>query len=152
MTSRLTNAAAPEPHLEYDASRRWPGLAASRLRATPGLHRTDGMADHRVVVYLTPEVPTDCACEGLAQRRVGQPFEFDLIPAGASGRWEDAAAMDMLSLRLAPEALARTAEGLDASPDALALAPRLGARDAIVEHVARALMAELAAPEPASRL
>ena len=32
------------------------------------------------------------------------------------------------------------------------LGPRIGARDPLVEHVVRALMAELAAPEPAGRI
>src|SRR5207253_2722114 len=76
--------------------------------------------------------------------------EFDFVPAGAIGFWEDEAPMEMIAVRLAPELLTETAEALalHAGP----LQPRLGARDLLVEHIGRALDAELQAPAPAGRL
>jgi AraC family transcriptional regulator len=58
----------------------------------------------------------------------------------------------MISVRLAPSLVASTAEALALPKDRSELAPRIGARDPLVEHVVRALQAELEAPEPAGRI
>jgi AraC family transcriptional regulator len=105
-----------------------------------------------VIFYLTPDVPTDCRCEGAGQWRVGRPYDFDLVPGGASGTWEDHAPCDMISVRLAPSLLASTAEALALPGSRADLAPKIGARDPLVAHVVLALRAELTAPEPAGRL
>ncbi len=138
-----------EPALTFGRRREWGPLAATEVHAEPGRYPGAVMPDHRVIFYLTPAVPTDCACEGVQQRRIGAPADFDMVPGGASGFWEDHLPCDMISVRLAPGLVASTAEALSLPND---LAPRLGARDPLVEHVVRALMAELEAPEPAGRI
>jgi len=85
-----------------------------------------------VIFYLTPSVPTDCCCEGVQQRRIGAPADFDMVPGGASGFWEDQLPCDMISVRLAPGLVASTAEALSLPKD---LAPRIGARDPLVEQI-----------------
>ena len=141
-----------EPALTYGRRREWGPLAVTEVHATPGRHPGAVLADHRLIFYLTPAVPSDCCCEGLRQRRVGAPYDFDMVPAGASGFWEDEAPCDMVAVRLAPSLVASTAEALALPSDRTGLTPRLGARDPLVEHVVRALMAELEAPEPAGRI
>jgi AraC family transcriptional regulator len=145
-------AGLPEPELTFGPLRDWPGLSARRTRATPGRYRGGGRDEHQLIVYLTPGVVSDCACESLHMRRVGSPYEFDFVPAGATGFWEDEAPMEMIGIRLAPSMLVETAQALELSPAQAELAPRLGARDGFVEHLGRALDAELSAPEPAGRL
>jgi len=140
------------PTLTFGRGREWGPLAATEVHATPGRYPGKVMTDHRLIFYLTPEVPTDCACEGVAQRRIQAPYDFDIVPAGASGFWEDHAPCDMVSVRLAPRLVTSTAEALALPLDHADFAPRLGARDPMVEHVVRALMAELAAPAPAGRI
>lgn len=140
------------PTLTVGRSRTWGPLAATEVHATPGRYPGQVVSDHRLIFYLTPDVPTDCACEGVAQRRVQAPYDFDIVPAGASGFWEDHADCDMVSVRLAPRLLTSTAEALALPLERMDLAPRLGARDPTVEHVVRALVAELAAPAPAGRI
>lgn len=149
MTYPFKFAGLPEPELSFAAVREWEGFSARRVRATPGRYRGGGRDEHQLIVYLTPGVTSDCACEELRDRRVGRPYEFDFVPAGASGYWEDHEPMEMIGVRLASSTLAETAEALDLP---IELPPRLGARDAFVEHIGRALEAELAAPEPAGRL
>ncbi len=139
-----------EPTLTLGRRREWGPLAATEVHATPGRYAGSIQPDHRLIFYLTPSVPTDCCCEDVHQRRIGAPADFDLVPAGASGFWEDHIPCDMITVRLAPSLVASTAEAL-ALPRA-DLAPRIGARDPLVEHVVRALMAELEAPEPAGRI
>lgn len=141
-----------EPQLTLGAWRAWGGFAARKSAATPGRYLSSPAEEHRLIAYLTPAVPTDCACEGLRQVRVQAPFDFDLVPAGATGSWEDAAPMEMISLRLGPDLVAETAEALEVAGGCVELAPKLGGRDGLIEHIARAVQAELEAPEPAGRL
>src|SRR5436190_2301438 len=140
----------PAPALTIGAGREWDGLTARRVRSSPGRLSGGGRPDHSLIIYLTPEVFSDCSCEHLRERRVGRSWEFDFVPAGATGFWEDHDAIEMIALRLSPQWLTDTAEAL-AFPQA-ELAPRLGARDPFVEHIGRALDAELKAPVPAGRL
>jgi AraC family transcriptional regulator len=143
---------APEPTLTVGRRREWGPLAATEVHATPGLYPGQVMPEHRVIFYLTPNVPTDCRCEGVGQFRVQSPYDFDLVPGGASGSWEDHAACDMVSVRLSPGLLSSTAEALGLPGGHAELAPKIGARDPLIEHVVRALMAELQAPAPAGRI
>lgn len=138
-----------EPALTFGRRREWGPLAATEIHAEPGRYPGNVMPEHRVIFYLTPAVPTDCTCEGVQQRRIGAPADFDMVPGGASGFWEDHLPCDMISVRLAPGLVTSTAEALSLPNE---LAPRIGARDPLVEHVVRALMAELEAPEPAGRI
>src|SRR5436190_11263335 len=141
-----------EPTLTYGRRREWGPLAAAEVHATPGRYAGSITTDHRVIFYLTPGVPTDCCCEGVGQSRIGAPGDFDMVPGGADGFWEDQIPCDMLSVRLAPSLVASTAEALALPRDRAELTPRIGARDPLVEHVVRALKAELEAPEPAGRI
>jgi len=152
MTYPFKFAHTGDPTLTFGRYREWGPLAAREVHATPGLYAGAIMTDHRVIFYLTPDVPTDCRCEGIGQWRVQTPYDFDLVPAGASGSWEDHADCDMVSVRLAPSLVNSTAEALSVPGGRAELAPKIGARDPLVEHVVRALMAELAAPEPAGRI
>jgi len=152
MTYPFKFADIREPTLTFGRQREWGQVAATEVHATPGRYPGHVMADHRVIFYLTPGVPTDCICEGIGQYRVQSPYDFDLVPGGASGVWEDHAPCDMVSVRLAPGLLSSTAEALALPGGRADLAPKIGARDPLVEHVVRALMAELEAPAPAGRI
>src|ERR1043165_5812459 len=127
------------PTLSLGRSRQWGPLAATEVHATPGRYPGTVMSEHRVIFYLTPDITTDCACEGITNRRTQTPFDFDIVPAGASGFWEDHGDCDMISGRLAPRLVASTAEALALPSERAELAPRLGGRDPLVEHVVRAL-------------
>lgn len=152
MTYPFKFAEAPEPSLTFGRRREWGPLSAVEAHATPGRYPGQVMAEHRVIFYLTPGVPTDCSCEGVGRPRVQSPYDFDIVPGGASGVWEDHAPCDMVSVRLAPALVTATAEALAVPGGRADLAPRIGARDPLVEHVVRALVAELHAPEPAGRI
>src|SRR4051794_29224954 len=89
-----------EPTLTFGRYREWGPLSVREAHATPGRYAGGVLPDHRVIFYLTPGVPTDCICEGVHQRRIGAPSDFDLVPGGASGFWEDHIPCDMLTVRL----------------------------------------------------
>lgn len=142
----------PEPQLALGAARQWGGMTARMVRASAGRHLGGPLPDHRVIFYNAGPTQTECGCDGLFQRRLQTPGDFDIVPAGFEGFWEDSTATDMVSIRLNPDLMARTAEDLEAPGGYAELSPRLGARDPLVDYVARALMAELDAPAPVGRL
>ncbi|ACG79350.1 transcriptional regulator, AraC family [Phenylobacterium zucineum HLK1] len=142
----------PHPHLAFGPTRAWEGLSAVRVRASPGRHPGAASGEHRLLFYLTSDVRADCACEGVGGGRVLAAADFDLVPAGASGVWEDHGPVDFISVRLAPAVVAEAAEALGVPEARADLAPRLGARDPLVSRLVFALAAEVEAPEGASRL
>ncbi len=152
MTYRFKFSGLEEPHLEVGRRRAWGGLSAVRLRATPGRHESGLASDHRLIFYLSGGVAAECAVEDLRQKRIQDPFEFDLVPAGAEGSWTDEAPCEMVVVRLEPSLLAVAGETLGMRAGRVDLAPRLGARDPLIGHVVSALTAELDAPAPAGRL
>lgn len=136
----------------FGARRNWGPVSAVQLTASPGRHGGDRVADHRLLFYLSSGVPADCACEGLRQKRIQVAGRFDLVPAGATGFWIDDLPCDMVSVRLAPALMSQTADALALRRDRWGLAPHLGAHEPVIEHIVRALAAELNSPAPAGRL
>ena len=140
-----------QPQVEFGPWRRWGELSAVMARASAGRHEVGPLAEHRLTFFTGGPVATHCACDGQRQNRLQAPGEFDFIPAGLSGVWEDDEPTEMLSIRLAPALLAAAAEGLelDGVPK---MAPRLAVRDAHIAHLARALAAEFQRPSSAGSL
>lgn len=143
--------AAPDPRVDVGASRQWGGFSVRAARAGAGLHEGVVFDDHRISFYLCEPTRTDCGTAGLRQSRLSVRGDFDFVPGGCDGFWEDSAPVDLLSMRFDPRLVDEVAEGLGA-PGRVSLAPRLGGRDPFISHMAGLLRDELAAPEPASRL
>jgi AraC family transcriptional regulator len=152
MSSPATSRHAAAPTLEIRAQRQWDGFSARRVHASAGLHETAAFDDHRVVFYPAGPVPTQCACDGRRQQRLQTPGDFDVVPAGAAGAWEDAAPVSMVSARISPALVGEVVEQLGAGAARVHVATRLGERDPLVRNVLMNLAAELDAPEPTSRL
>jgi len=140
------------PLIEYGAYRQWGDVAARLVRASAGRHSGGSFADHRLIFYTAGPTQTECGCDGIVQRRLQIPADFDVVPAGYDGFWEDEAPTEMVSVRLDPAFVTRTADDLGAPGGVAEIAPRLGARDPLVEHIVRSLVAELEAPAPVGRL
>jgi len=140
------------PLIEYGAYRQWGEVAARLVRASAGRHSGGSFADHRLIFYTAGPTQTECGCDGIVQRRLQIPADFDVVPAGYDGFWEDEAPTEMVSVRLDPAFVTRTADDLGAPDGVAEIAPRLGARDPLVEHIVRSLVAELEAPAPVGRL
>jgi AraC family transcriptional regulator len=152
MTYPFKFAGAPEPTLTYSPARVWGGLTARLARASAGRHPAAVVAEHRLAFYASGPIATDCGADGLRRRGLTTPGDFDFVPGGGLGYWEDDAPVDIISIRLAPELIDETAEALGVPGGRVELAPKLGARDPVVSHVAYALRAELETPAHAGRL
>ena len=152
MTYPFKFAGAPEPEIAFGATRTWGGLTARLARASPGRHPGVITAEHRLAFYVSGPVETNCGADGVRRNGLTTPGDFDFVPGGGLGFWEDDAAVDIVSIRLAPELIDETAEALGAAGGHVELAPRLGARDPVVGHVALALRDELRVPAHAGRL
>jgi AraC family transcriptional regulator len=141
-----------EPTLDYGAFRQWGGVTARLVQASAGRHVGGALPDHRLIFYTMGPTQTECGCDGAVQRRLQTPGDFDVVPAGFEGFWEDESPTAMVSVRLSPELMTATARDLGAPGGRAELAPQLGARDPLIEHLVRALTAELEAPAPVGRL
>lgn len=140
-----------EPVLTLGPERAWGGLSARLAHATPGRHPGGVMPCHRLAFYASGPIRTDCGVDGARRSGLTTPGDFDFVPGGCAGYWEDDAEVDIISIRLTPDVIDAAAEALGA-PGPVELAPRLGARDPLISHIAYALRAELEAPVPAGRL
>jgi AraC family transcriptional regulator len=152
MTYPFKFAHIDEPHLQYGEARQWGSMTARLVQASAGRHVGAMLPEHRLIFYTGGPTQAECACDGLVQRRLQTPGDFDLVPAGYEGSWEDSTPTEMISVRLSQDLMTATARELGAPGGRVELAPKLGARDPLVEHIVRALAAELDAPAPVGRL
>ena len=141
-----------QPHVELGGSCQWGGLTVRELSASAGRHEGGPVDEHRLIFYTSGPVQTQCSCDGEVQNRLQTAGDFDLVPSGCPGYWEDSEPTRMISIRISRDLVSDIAEALGAPGGRVELAPRLAARDPLVEHVVRALAAELASPAPAARL
>jgi len=152
MTYPFKFADVAEPTLALGDPRRWGGFQARFVRASAGRHIGGVFDDHRLIFYTCGPTRTDCGCEGIQHRRLQVPGEFDIVPSGANGYWEDSGPIDMVSVRMSRELVSQVAEDLGVPGGRVDLAPKLGARDPLIEHLLHTIGAELDAPAPAGRI
>lgn len=141
-----------EPAIHRRAVRAWTDFEAAVVWTDPGLHIGQPQAVDRMGFHIGAPVRADCWCEGARQGGWQSRGDFDLVPAGARGAWEDGTPADILSVRFAPGRIARAAEDLDLPAERARLAPRLRARDPYVELIVWALKAEVEADLPGPAL
>jgi AraC family transcriptional regulator len=80
------------------------------------------------------------------------PGATTVIPAGRPrrARWDDTA--DLLHIYMSPEFLERVAEPFMPNPDRIEILPEFSAIDPQIDHIGRALLADLEEESPGSRL
>ena len=117
-----------------------------------GTTQADPSSSHVISMHAGAPVQAWCRCEGLNQRRLQTAGDIDIVPAGASGVWQDEQSATILLLRLAPALLLAAARDLELNPDRAVLTPRMQVRDPRLEHLAWALKAEREAGYAGGRL
>jgi AraC family transcriptional regulator len=142
----------PEPRLAPGTMRRLaapstplcPGLDIGLYEGGGGLFNAPPSPVHRLILHVGAPVRADCRIDGLHQRRLQIDGDLDLVPAGATGLWEDDRPATILRFCLTPALLRATAEDMEMNPAGVTLAPQLQARDPQIEYIASALRAALA--------
>jgi AraC family transcriptional regulator len=129
-----------------------PGLTVDLFQAGGGLFNAPPSPEHRLNLYIGGPVRAECRIDGLRHRHIQLHGDFDLVPAGASGVWEDDRPATFLHFRITPALLQATAEEMDMNPGGIGLTPQIQAHDPQIEHLALALHAALAAGAPLERL
>jgi AraC family transcriptional regulator len=152
MADGAIQSRSAEPAIHRGPGRAWAGFEAFMMRTDPGLHLGPPMPFDRMGFHVGAPVRADCWCEGLRLGGWQSREDFDLVPAGARGAWEDETAADILSVRFQPRLMAEAAEGLGLVDERATLSPRLRARDPHVAHIIWALKAEIEAQTPAPDL
>ncbi|WP_304170955.1 helix-turn-helix domain-containing protein [Phenylobacterium aquaticum] len=132
------------------AHRAWDGFEVALNRTDAGKHTPTISPLVRMALHVGPAVRADCCVDDVSRSGWQSPGDYDLVPPGVQGQWEDATEALVMSFRFSPELMARAAEGLDARPGALT--PQMRARDPQVELIGQALRAELEAAHAAPRL
>ncbi len=152
MADGAVQSRSTEPAIHRLMVRGWTGFEAAIVMTDAGLHIGAPQAVDRMGFHIGAPVRADCWCEGIARGGWQSREDFDLVPAGARGAWEDQTPADVLSVRFQPSLLLDAAEGLGLPSERAQLSPRLRARDPHVAHIIWALKAEIEAEDPAPTL
>jgi AraC family transcriptional regulator len=120
----------------------WSGIEAVTYDISAGVQEKPATAHHGLVMHLGSAVSGMCRCGGPAVRRLMQPGDIDLIPAGYGAMWQDDAPGRVLNVRLSPVVVQRAADSMQRGRSN-AIPPRLQTHDPILQHLGWALVGEL---------
>lgn len=132
--------------------RYWSGFNAKVYDVVAsGFSQVRPLAYHSLSMLVGTPIATSCRCAGLAVKRVQEPGDVDVIPAGFPSTWEDGAPATFIDVNLGRSLVRNTADamGLDAEAP---IEPQLSLKDPQISHVVWALEAELERSEPVGRL
>jgi len=129
-----------------------PGLTVGLFKAGGGVFNVPPSPEHRLNLYIGAPVRAECRIDNLCHRHIQVHGDFDLVPAGAYGVWDDDRPTTFLHFRITPALLRATAEEMDLNPNGVCLGPQIQAHDATIEHLASALHAAIATGAPLERL
>ena len=103
-------------------------------------------AVHVLVMHLGKPAPGSCRCDGIEQRRVMTVGDMDFVPVGCAATWQDDVPGRVLNVKLSASLFQSTAEAMRVKyQHAVNLRPQLHLRDARLEHLGWALVADLEA-------
>jgi AraC family transcriptional regulator len=104
---------------------------------------------HHIVMHTGAPVATRRSLDGRTQQRVQQAGDFDVIPAGMSGRWRNEGDVELLLIEIDPDFVAKLGDGEIAPAPLL---PTMQLRDEQLHHLALAMVAEYRSAMPTGRL
>jgi AraC family transcriptional regulator len=133
-------------------SRLWSGFKVGICDASGGTGETADFPLHQVLMLVGPAIHTTCRCDGVVSSRFQRPGDFDVVPSGYSATWIHASPTIALFVNVTPALVSTAAEGMGLNPACVAIQPHLNARDPRIEHLCRALEAELLTEEPFDRV
>jgi AraC family transcriptional regulator len=118
----------------------------------PGRVETPGIPRPRVAIHLGQSVYMACERAGLKHRGRAVHGDIDVVPANTRCVWKPESPDTALILAIHPDLLARAVNELGLDVTRLEVANRFQVRDAQIEHISRALKAEMEAGYPTGRI
>jgi AraC family transcriptional regulator len=118
----------------------------------PGRVETPAIPRARVSIHLGKSVYMACERAGLKHRGKAVHGDIDVVPANTPCVWEPEGPDTALILAIHPDLLVRAASELGLDVKRLEVANRFQVRDAQIEHISRALKAEMEAGYPTGRI
>ncbi len=131
--------------------RLWNGFVAIIYDTSSGFDETL-FASHSISMHLGAPVLVTSRCDGASLHRFQVPGDIKIVPAGFSRVWEAEGPTSKLVVNISPSLVRSAAVGMGVDPDRVCISPQLHLKDPHIEHVARALKAELETGEPIGRL
>jgi AraC family transcriptional regulator len=110
----------------------WNGFEASLYDISPGVNERPAGGSPVMALHLSSPVEGTCRCEDRFVRRIIRPGDIDFVPLGVAATWHDKGPGRVASLTLGPQFLRE-----------VGLAPMLSLKDSVLEHLMRAVVAEL---------
>ncbi len=145
---RIVGSAQPITHFAQDDEE-----VSVRITTDPsGRVETPGIPRPRVSIHLGKSVYMACERAGLKHRGRAVHGDIDVVPANTPCVWNPEGPDTALILAIHPDLLARAANELGLDVTRLEVANRFQVRDAQIEHISRALKAEMEAGYPTGRL
>jgi AraC family transcriptional regulator len=129
----------------------WTGFEASIYTGFGGYAGYDSFPYDEICMLIGPPIGTVCRVDDVLSRRIQSAGEFDILPAGSSYAAVDEGTSDFFAVKLSRTLVRTVADGMGIDPDRVTIRPQLQQRDAAIEHICRALAAELESAEPAGR-
>jgi AraC family transcriptional regulator len=131
--------------------RHWNGFDAFLYEASAGFSEQQFIR-HNVSMQIGRPLLVTSRCDGETLRRLQVPGDVKIVPPGVPRVWETESATTKLSMYLSPALIFSAADALGVNPDRVTIAPQLHVRDPRIEHIGRAVKAELESLEPFGRL
>jgi AraC family transcriptional regulator len=117
-----------------------------------GFAQVRPLPKHSLSMLVGTPIATSCRCGGLAVKRLQEPGDVDVIPAGFPSTWEDGAPTTFIDVNLSPSLVRATADAMGLGSERASIEPQLSLKDPQISHVVWALAAELERNEPVGRL
>src|ERR1700682_1087399 len=128
--------------------RSWTGIEAQVYTMVGGLAEMPPKTHHRVRMHLGKPISSTVRCAGIVQRRQMTPGDFDVVPLAHSAIWEEDGSAAILGICVMPSLIRTAADGMNLNADRVSVEAQLQLRDPRIDHIGRALQAELEGPEP----
>lgn len=127
-------------------------LELAWIDVPPG--RIEPAADtfHVLDFHASRTVRASIRLDGREMRGPQSPGDINIVPAGATGRWNFEADVNALLLRLAPTLFEEAADAMFSKPSGLKLRPAICVRDPHIEQIAWTLNEDRLAGNPRGTL
>ncbi len=138
--------------LASSAGRGWAGLDAASVHTFGGLIEHAAAPRIHLCMQIGEPVMATSRWNGSTLPRLQTPGDILIVPTGYAAAWEDDGPTQYLGIDIGLSLMRVAAEAMDVDFDRIALSPEMYLRDEKIEHIVRAIKAELEEQDPNDRV